>query len=301
MALPSDHDVRMRRVRLALDGLSIGDAFGERFYIVPGSVEAAIEARILPERPWEYTDDTAMALAIAETLDRHGAIDRDALAQALAARWQDDPGRGYGPNAHWILASVASGLPWAEAVTSVHDGEGSLGSGAAMRVAPVGAYFADDFDKIVREARASAEPTHAHPEGQAGAIAVAVAAGLAARMGEGKTPKSAKDLLDAALAHTPEGDTRAGIARARAMLDQSTAAPQAARALGSGAKVLASDTVPFALYCAARGLSDYVDTMWSTVSGLGDRDTTCAIAGSIVALAVGSVPAQWLDAREPLR
>jgi len=42
--------------------------------------------------------------------------------------------------------------------------------------------------------------------------------------------------------------------------------------------------------------------MWTTVSGLGDRDTTCAIVGGIVASAVGhdAIPADWLAAREQL-
>lgn len=42
--------------------------------------------------------------------------------------------------------------------------------------------------------------------------------------------------------------------------------------------------------------------MWATVSGLGDRDTTCAIVGGIVALRVGlaGLPSEWLSHREPL-
>ncbi len=41
--------------------------------------------------------------------------------------------------------------------------------------------------------------------------------------------------------------------------------------------------------------------MWTTVSGLGDRDTTCAIVGGIVALHDQAViPEEWLQAREPL-
>ena len=58
--------------------------------------------------------------------------------------------------------------------------EDRSGNGAAMRVAPVGAYFADDPDRAAHEAQHSAVITHAHPEGQAGAIAVAVAAATAA-------------------------------------------------------------------------------------------------------------------------
>ena len=44
------------------------------------------------------------------------------------------------------------------------------------------------------------------------------------------------------------------------------------------------------------------EALWTTLSGLGDRDTTCAIVGGIVACRTGveGIPAEWLAAREPL-
>ena len=76
----------------------------------------------------------------------------------------------------------------------------------------------------------------------------------------------------------------------------------AASMLGNGERVLSCDTVPFALWCAARHLDNFEEAMWTTVAGLGDRDTTCAIAGGIVALSAGaaSIPVTWLAAREPV-
>jgi len=52
-----------------------------------------------------------------------------------------------------------------------------------MRVAPLGAYFAHDLDILVRQAELSAVVTHSHPEGVAGAIAIAPGSrlGVAAR------------------------------------------------------------------------------------------------------------------------
>ncbi len=66
--------------------------------------------------------------------------------------------------------------------------------------------------------------------------------------------------------------------------------------------LLASDTVPYALWCAARCLNDFADALWSTATGLGDVDTTCAMVGGIVALSVGhdALPREWLRRREPL-
>jgi ADP-ribosylglycohydrolase len=75
-----------------------------------------------------------------------------------------------------------------------------------------------------------------------------------------------------------------------------------AEKLGSGYRVSAQDTVPFVLWCVAHHLEDYQDAFWTTVSGLGDMDTTCAIAGGIVALSArrSGIPAAWLESREPL-
>ena len=60
--------------------------------------------------------------------------------------------------------------------------------------------------------------------------------------------------------------------------------------------------MPFALWSAAKHLDDYEEAMWKTVAALGDRDTTCAIVGGIVALtSKRPIPAEWLSAREPLK
>jgi ADP-ribosylglycohydrolase len=44
---------------------------------------------------------------------------------------------------------------------------------------------------------------------------------------------------------------------------------------------------------------DFETALWTTVAGGGDRDTTCAIVGSIVGLSA-DIPETWLRAREPL-
>ena len=299
--LPRDHAARMDRVRLSLDGLSVGDAFGERFFRHPDVARSLIARRALPRAPWRYTDDTEMALGIAEVLGRHGRVDQDQLARAFASRYRKDPSRGYGATAQEILASIHQGTPWREAAGRAFGGEGSMGNGGAMRVGPLGAYFADDLDAVVREARASAEVTHAHPEGQSGAIAVAVAAATAWRLRDQPPPRPAAELFGAALEHTPPGQTQDGIAQAMQLPPDATVTT-AVGTLGNGSRVIAPDTVPFSLWCAARHLDNYVEAIWTTVSGLGDRDTTCAIVGGIVALATGpaQIPAQWLAAREPV-
>jgi ADP-ribosylglycohydrolase len=299
-----DTDSRVLRARLALEGLSIGDAFGERFFASPSTALSMIEQRAYPREPWRWTDDTAMGLSVFEMLRDHGRIESGSLAKRFAERYRRDPARGYGGTAHTILQAISLGEPWQRVARSAFDGQGSMGNGAAMRAAPIGGYFCDDFEEVVRQARASAAPTHAHPDGQAGAIAVALAAAVAWQMGHAGSASrkpSGQRLFRDVLAHTPSGPTRDGI-EAAANLPLTETPRAAVAALGNGSGVISSDTVPYCLWCAARHLDSFEEAMWTTVAGLGDRDTTCAIVGGIVALSVGEagLPPAFLRAREPL-
>lgn len=290
---------RMERARRSLDGLSVGDAFGERYFVSPDKATYLIAERAVPDPPWMWTDDTAMAISIVDVLAEHGRIDRDALAEAFGRRYMAEPHRGYGATAHGILEAIATGSPWRPVASAPFGGTGSMGNGGAMRVGPVGAYFSDDYDRVVVEARSSAEPTHQHPEGQAGAIAIALASAWACRNRDA-TPERAGEMFDAVLARTPDSTTRDVIATA-SRLDARSSVALAVQKLGNGSRIISEDTVGFSLWCVGRHLGSYEETMWTTVSGLGDRDTTCAIAGGIVVHTdPGGVRAAWLEAREPL-
>lgn len=286
---------RLRYAQASLAGLSVGDAFGDRFFTNPAAVERLIETRAVPVPPWRYTDDTVMALSIVDVLTDRGAIDEDWLADFFAARYRLDPARGYGATAHGILNRLAAGESWRNVAPSVFNGGGSMGNGGAMRAAPIGAWFFDDAALVVAEARRSAVVTHAHPEGQAGAIAVAVAAAWVARGGE-----AAGDLFTEVLTHTPDSETRAGIQKA-SRLPLEYDIRTAVSALGNGMQQISQDTAPLCIWSAARHLGAFEEAMWSTVSALGDRDTTAAIVGGIIAARPDVViPADWLKAREPL-
>ncbi len=248
-----DHLDAKQRARLSLQGLSVGDALGECFFGYARYVIDQIRARALPSRPWSYTDDTEMALSIVEVLFADGHLDPDHLAAAFARRF--DVARGYGAGAYRILLDIQRGVPWHEVAPSMFGGSGSFGNGAAMRVAPLGAFFADDLDDLVEAAARSARVTHAHPEGVAGAIAVALAAALAYR-GSLTGKLGPKALFSAVLERTPESVTRARIEEA-SRLAPTTSIPDAAYLLGSGDQVSAQDTVPFVLWSAAHHLGNY--------------------------------------------
>ncbi len=116
-----------------------------------------------------------------------------------------------------------------------------MGNGGAMRVAPIGAYFADDMSKVVVQARLSAEVTHANPEGQAGAIAIAVAAAFAWNTRDSLDGDAGTKLIECALDHTPKCETREGIEKAFG-LSRDLSVATAASFLGNGSRVISQDT-----------------------------------------------------------
>jgi ADP-ribosylglycohydrolase len=117
------------------------------------------------------------------------------------------------------------------------------------------------------------------------AMGLAVAAACAWRRANGDAPP--EPLIEFVARHTPTGPTPDGIRHALTIpLDADVRT--AVAALGNGSRIIASDAVPFCLWPAAGHLDSYEAAFWNTVSGMGDRDTTCAIVGGIVSLSVGS-------------
>jgi ADP-ribosylglycohydrolase len=207
---------RLTRAIHSLHGLSCGDAFGERFFLHPEVAQSLIGQRAIPSPPWHYTDDTVMAVAITETLEEFGEIHQHSLAANFGRRYIADPQRGYGAGMHTLLPELArTPSPWKEMAPALFRGGGSYGNGAAMRVAPLGAYFADDLATLTAQAELSALITHSHAEGIAGAVAIALATGLAWRHKDSQVPP--RDFLQEIGDLTPESEVRRGIVRALAL------------------------------------------------------------------------------------
>lgn len=293
-----DHAKRTQLARLSLNGLSIGDALGTMLQLHP----ECVSSRKTPAPSWYFTDDTVMGIAVTRLLELNGFIDQDELARRFAQEYVLDPHRGYGHGAHQILTDISQGRPWKEAASKVFRGTGSMGNGAAMRVGPLGAWFYDDLEKSAEQADLSAQVTHAHLEGRAGAIAVAVASSLTTNWFLEKSIEvNGSNLIESLLPFVPESQTRDVILQASAMSPK-TPPRDAAKHLGCGEQVLSQDTVPFCLWAAQRNLTDFEESLWTTASVFGDIDTNCAIVGSIVSCAVGGrhIPVDWLLSREPL-
>ncbi|HSI86082.1 MAG: ADP-ribosylglycohydrolase family protein [Candidatus Methylacidiphilales bacterium] len=299
--MQTSHD----RLSLCIDGLSVGDAFGEMFFGSPNSARSCIAKNQLPPGNWYYTDDTELALAIVDVLREKGHIDQDMLAERFALRFQAEPDRGYGKGTRIFCEYVNLKVPWRTAHSMAFK-QGSMGNGSAMRVAPVGAWFADAVPEVIAdEARKSAEITHHHPEGIAGAIAVALATATACQMREQNADKATtgQRIFETLFAHVPQSKVLDGIRTAFALDPNTADSYQAAKILGNGFAVSCPDTVPYVIWSACRNIDDYCEAILNTLSGGGDTDTTCAMVGGIVAMYAGreSIPPQWLSSREKLK
>lgn len=275
------------RARGALLGTFVGDALGMPF---EGAGAEAVAAPLEMEEArlgrGTYTDDTQMTIALAESLLACGRVDEEHLARAFLELY--DPRRGYGAGTTEVLARWRAGEPVAAASSRLFGGQGSMGNGAAMRVAPIGVMFAGARDSLSEQAERSARLTHAHPLGVDAAVvqAAAVAAGL-----------TGGDALAEARAAARTAELRTGVERASELLGERPTPGAVAAELGTSSA--GPESVPAAIYAAAahRSLEDAVTF---AVRCGGDTDTIGAMAGAIAGARDGAsaIPGRWLEALE---
>lgn len=289
------------RVRGAVILAACADALGAPFEgrtdVDPQQVAAELD---LPTPPTRWTDDTAQMLVLAAHLARRaGRIDADALAGELAAAWAAEPWRGYGPGAVKVLSQIHSGARWQEAAASVFGGAGSLGNGAAMRVAPVGLVAGLSLDAVAETAAVTASVSHAHPEGVDGAIAQAVAVALAARS-DSALPLPPADFVAAVAAHTGTDAFAAALGAVPSLVE----GPSADVADRFACDATALGSVPASITVFLRHPEDPVAAVAEAIGLGGDTDTIAAMTAALVGARCGEgvVPPLWgLRLEQPMR
>lgn len=271
----------------ALVGTFVGDALGMPFEGMPATaIPPRVEMRDARLGRGTYTDDTEMMIALAESLLRCDVVDEEDVARSFSAAY--DPKRGYGAGTRRVFELWQRGVPVREAAGQLFGGQGSLGNGAAMRIAPVAVRFADDPVLLDVQARRSARVTHAHAVGvDAAAVQAATIAAAA---------------LDEPLLETARQAARTEELRSRldqvAELRSRAAEPEEVYAeLGTSSN--AQESVPAAIYAALQG-TDFASAVIFAVRCGGDTDTVAAMSGAIAGARFGhgAIPRGWLDALE---
>lgn len=288
------------RVRGALLGTLVGDALGLPYEGDGPSAsweDGAERVRASADRDsLVYSDDTQMAIALAEHCAEHPDVDTDALAGTFLEHYED--WRGYGSGTREVVARWRAGASVEDAARAVFP-EGSMGNGAAMRVAPLGALWADAPQRLRAAARRSALPTHVHPVAVAGAVTQARAVALA-----GVHASFGPSQLVELLSEVDEPTLQAHVRAALELVDAERGGGPPPVPPGGVADLLGTDPVahrslPAALWAAASGRS-FPEVLARAIALGGDADTIAAMAGAIVATATGvtGIPQEWLDRTE---
>ncbi|MDA1383474.1 MULTISPECIES: ADP-ribosylglycohydrolase family protein [Glycomyces] len=267
---------------------AIGSVFEGHRGLDPEAVAAAVDR---PKVPLQWTDDTAQMLVLAEHLAaQEGRIDMDALAAAFGAAWAAEPSRGYGPGAVTMLAQIAAGTPWQSAARAVFDGAGSLGNGAAMRVAPIGLLPGRNLDDVAAAAVTSALVSHVHPEGIDGAVAQALAVAIAANTPGTERPQ-ANEFIEQITARTATAAFAADLQAVPSLID----GPASAIGERFRCDATALGAVPASIAVFLRHPDDPRAAIKEAIGLGGDTDTIAAMTAGICGAYCGedAVPASW--------
>ena len=261
-------------------GLAVGDALGAPLEGMSADeiAQRYRNAQELIENPPPdelcYTDDTQMAIGVAETLVKCRRINERELVKRFVANYS--PERGYGAGAKVVLEAMVDERDH-KALAANHFPGGSFGNGAAMRVAPVGLMFRHDQKQLWKEARLSALPTHVHPLGIEGAQVLALAVGLASTIDGFNRDEFFKNLSAKSNLQEYSGPLR----RAAQLSDVRDLA-----LFGNG--IEATSSVVTAIAAFALSSDSYDETIGNAILLGGDTDTIAAMAGAISGAYLGT-------------
>ena len=284
-------------------GTAAGDALGAAYEFGPPrgpQLEVAmVGGGAFGWEPGEWTDDTSMALAIAEVAATGADLRQEEALDAIARRWHEwsQHAKDVGVQTRSVLSRAGrhgiSAQTAREESAALHNLTGrTAGNGSLMRTAPVALAYLDDEASLVEAPRAVGKLTHYDPEaGEACvlwclAIRHAVLTGiLDARIGLQHIDIDRRDLWA----------TRVDVAEASQPSDFKNNGWVVEALQGAWSAIatipVPQDDPPMEVFRVDH-LRLALDT---AVRGGGDTDTVAAIAGGLLGAAYGAsaVPAEW--------
>lgn len=270
-------------------GGAIGDAVGEIAQKKDLSSEDLLDS-LENYSLFEYTDDTAMAVSVAEALINDGRIETEYLGQRFHTSWIFEPSRGYSDVPPTIFFTVEKrNISYLEASQHVNKAMygkgGSVDDGAAMRVHPVGLFF-DRRKNLAANAELSARLTHQSQITIDSAVVVALAVSLCRRSKKLNKRKFIRKLASVC----KSTEMRNAIMRLPLYLKSEADPIEVSLEYGNTTRssTNADSVIPFALFC---------DCLRTASCSGGDADTIAAIACSISGsyLGLGSLPEKLIS------
>lgn len=285
-------------------GLILGTAVGDSLGLPAEGISRRRGRKLFPGR-WRHrflfgrgmvSDDTDHTVFVAQSLLAH-PDSPEQFAKRLAGCLQ------------WWFLSLPAGIGWATLRSILllwagfppdKSGVFSAGNGAAMRAAPVGAFFSSDM--VARDAfvHACSRLTHSDPKAIIGAKAVADAAAWIIMKNPVRRP-DVKEFSDTVTRAGKGQDTGwegvAGLMAQAVVRDLSVYEFADMLGLSGGISGYVYHTVPMALYAWYRHFGDFEATLSSVLDCGGDTDTVGAIAGALAGSVTGEsgIPKDWLE------
>jgi ADP-ribosyl-[dinitrogen reductase] hydrolase len=269
----------------AFMGLAVGDALGTTIEFRPRDTYTHVNDMMgggpFGLKPGEWTDDTSMALCLADSLiAKGGALDPKDLAQRFVRWWREGENSvtghcfDIGNTTRGALASfLRTGQPKGD------DHAHSAGNGGIMRLAPVVLVAPGDADRAAALARAQSEVTHAALEclDAAEALARVLVAGVS-----GKGPCALLAAGGASL-QAPKVKT----------ISEGAWRGKSRDAIRSSGYVV--DTLEAALWAVGNSVS-FEEAVLKAVNLGDDADSVGAVAGQIAGALWGysSIPERWI-------
>ena len=309
---PETHDIpHPGQSHNALLGSATGDALGAPVEFMTREMIERRHGRLTEMvgggrfgwAPGEWTDDTAMTLAVAEGL-LAAPGDLDAQIAAIGERflsWFRSGPKDVGSTIHQALSGFSGDWPAAARSTPAARCDRAAGNGSLMRTLPVALAFPDEEEMLVASARISAM-THFDPLAE---TCCALHGLWVRRLLAGQDPVNAwREAMETARSRAALGaPTPPHLAPGWASLDHPlwerlARAPSlpADRLQPSGYAGFAVECLEAAVSAVARANS-FEEAMVELVNLGGETDTMAAVAGGPAALAFGegAIPARWTD------
>ena len=242
-----------------------------------------------------YTDDTEMALALAQSIVDCNGVDGEHCSKLYADYY--NPQRGYGGGAHQVLKALKDGADFRD-TGRMSFSDGSFGNGGAMRIAPVGFVYRNADDATLKQAVFNAvRCTHVHPEGVDGAVVQAKATALLS-LADNNEFLAPAPLLEQLSNISTTAVMKENILYLGEVLERGIPDNTAVKNLGNG--IRASEAVSCAILAALRYSSTPEEAVIKSVNFGGDTDTIGAMTGALMGALHGNawIPKRWLDNME---
>ena len=269
----------------ALLGLAVGDAVGTTLEFCSRDNYPPLTDMVgggpFNLAAGQWTDDTAMALALANSLTHCGELDEEDLLRRFVEWWEEGT---YSCTGHCFdigLTTEGALMRW-QAMREPHSGStdpDSAGNGSLMRLAPVAIRFWHDRERLADVAARQSKTTHAAPEA---VDACVVFAGLLADAIEGRTKievlRNRSEAYAGAVSAVMAGGWR----------------NKPRSAIRSDGYVV--NSLEAALWSVGH-TSTYREAVLVAANLGEDADTTAAIAGQLAGALYGAsgIPAAWLE------